>query len=137
MSFDNFENYEVEIMPYAERHFIKLFHKKYKKAWQITEAAIIAEIERIDNVIGKTDKAETIKCNGNYLLIKLNFRVAGTKDSAKGSGNRAIIFVDNNTRTCKVLLVYSKNEICQPNETQKWQEIIKSNYPEIWANFNK
>lgn len=137
MSTNEGTNFEVIIEDFAKRHYIKLFHKKYKKAWQITETAIIAEIERIDNVIGKTDKAETIKCNGDYLLIKLNFRVAGTKDSAKASGNRAVIFVDNETRICKVLLVYSKNEICQPNETQKWQEVIKSNYSEIWANFNK
>lgn len=135
MSSDGTGNFEVEITPYAQRHFIKSFSKKYKKAWEITQTAILREVERIDNVIGETNRAETIKCQENILIVKLYFRVAGTKDSAKGSGNRAIIFVDNKVCECKILLIYSKNEICQPNETQKWENIVKENYPEIWGQF--
>lgn len=135
MSIDDGDNFEVEISPYAHRHFIKLFKRKYKKAWDITESALIQELKRIDSVLSQTDRAETIKCNENLLLVKLYFRVAGTNESAKGSGNRAIVYVDKSLHICKVLLVYSKNEICQPNETQKWENIIKDNYSEIWGRF--
>ena len=135
MSSDGFGNYEVEIMPFAERHYIKSFRKKYKKGWEITQAALQQETSRIDNVLSKTDRAETIQCNDGLLLVKMNFRVAGTTESAKRSGNRAIIFVNSSIGQCKILLVYSKKDICQPNETQKWQNIIKENYPEIWKLF--
>ncbi|MEK9155956.1 MAG: hypothetical protein AAB360_01475 [Patescibacteria group bacterium] len=85
------QNYEVEIDQYAEKHFIKVFRKKHKRAWEITETAIIQELHRIDNLLGLTDRAETISCTGQELLAKLDFKIAGTNESAKGSGNRAIV----------------------------------------------
>lgn len=135
MSSEILSNYDVEVSQFAERHYIKKFRKKYKRAWDITEVAVVQECARIDTLIGQTEIAETIKCNGHFSLVKLNFKIAGTKDSAKTSGDRAIIFVDNQKRDCQILLVYSKNEICSPNETQKWQSAIKENFPEIWNVF--
>jgi ribosome biogenesis GTPase A len=44
--------------------------------------------------------------------------------------------VDEDTRVVKILLVYSKNEISPPNETQKWKAVIKSEYGEIANIFN-
>jgi len=41
------------------------------------------------------------------------------------------VFVDEDKRAVKILLVYSKNEISAPNETQKWKNIIKDEYGEI------
>ena len=130
------ENYEVSIEKYAEKHFIKVFKKKYRNAWEITETAIIQELERVDNVLGKTDRAEIIYNCPQKCIIKLNFKIAGTKESAKTSGNRAIVLVDHSVRWCNILLVYSKNEICSPNETKKWVKIIQNNYPEIWKEFS-
>lgn len=137
MSFNDIENYNVEIEDFAKRHYIKVFHKKYKNAWDITETAIIQELTRINALIGKTDKAEKICIADGCFLIKLDFKIAGTKESAKSSGNRAIVFVDSTSYICRILLIYSKNEICMPNETQKWQKIIKENFPEIWKLFYK
>lgn len=133
----NNNDYVVEIEKFAQKHFIKKFRKKFKKAWEITESAIIQEAERIDRLTELTDKAEIVATSGSCCLIKLYFSVAGTKKSAKGSGNRAIILVDNSSYICKILLVYSKNEICPPNETQKWMKVIKSNYPSIWKIFHR
>ncbi len=133
MSTDN--DYVVEIEKFAQKHYIKKFRKKFKKAWKVTEIAIIQEAERIDRLVGLTDRAETVARADGYCLIKLYFSVAGTKKSAKGSGNRAIILVDNSSYKCQILLVYSKNEICSPNETQKWMKVIKSNYPSTWKIF--
>ena len=33
-------------------------------------------------------------------------------------------------------LVYSKEEICEPNETTKWQKIIDDQFPEIMRKFS-
>jgi hypothetical protein len=131
----NNDNYVVEIEDFAHRYYIKLFNKKYKKAWDITEQAILRELERVDRLLGLTDKAEKISIADRRCLIKLNFKIAGTNISAKSSGNRVIVLVDHTSFVCKILLVYSKNDISPPNETQKWMNIIKINYPDIWKMF--
>jgi len=131
MSTSGGENFEVLVEEFAERHFIKQFHKKYKNAWDITEYAIIVELQRIDNILGCNDYVEIIKSNCDLKLIKLNFKIAGTKESKKSSGNRVIAVVNMKTRTCRVLLVYSKNDISSPNETKKWQSMIMKNYSDI------
>jgi hypothetical protein len=128
-------NYRVTFEPFTERHYIKNFQKEYKDKWLITEQAIIAICERIDNVL-QYDRADLISISENFKLIKLDFAVAGTNTSPKASGNRCILFVDENTRAVNILLVYSKNEISPPNETQKWKNVIKGEYKEIDKIFN-
>lgn len=135
MSINSEINFEVLIDEFAERHFVKSFRKKYKNAWEITQRAIIAELVRVDNLIGSNDYVEIIKNNRSLYLIKVYFKIAGSQDSKKGSGNRAIVFADFEQKFCRVLIVYSKNDFCPPNETQKWQAIVKQNYPEIWDLF--
>lgn len=128
-------NYSVVIEKYAERHYIKSFSKKYRGAWDTTFVALIEQFRRIDRVTGTVDTTSRIRICGSKYIAKHDFKIAATNDSAKTSGNRAIIFVDEEMRECRVLLVYSKNDICSPNETQKWEAEIKSNYPEIWDIF--
>ena len=128
-------NYDVEVGKYAERHYIKTFEKKYKGAWTITFSAIFDLTKRIDALIAETDRADEIILFEEHALVKLDFAVAGTRMSPKASGDRVIIYVNKDTRLCIILLVYSKNEIGPPNETQKWQAEIKSNYPDIWEIF--
>src|SRR5680860_1176314 len=98
-------NYSVQIEGFAERHFIKKFQKKYKKYWEITLLAITAEFERIDNLLF-TDKAYTIIDSNNIKIIKTEFSVAGTKESAKKSGNRCIVAWHEKDKIVYVLLVY-------------------------------
>ena len=123
-------NYSVEFDDFTERHYIKKFRKAYKDKWPLTELAINDTCERIDNMLlySRADCIATIK---EYQLVKLDFAVEGTQTSPKASGNRCILLVDNNVKHVRVLLVYSKNEISEPNETQKWKDVIKSNYIDV------
>lgn len=122
-------NYSVRIEDFAKRYFIKKFQKKYNKHWDLTLAAIVAELERIDGLI-KTDKAETICDFGKVKIIKTKFRVANTKESAKTSGNRCIVSWQENKNLVSILLVYNKTDLNGKNETVEWKKIIKENYSE-------
>ena len=122
-------NYSVHIEEFAERHFVKSFQKKYKKQWDPTLVSIIAELERIDNLL-LTDRAETICDAGAIKIIKTKFRVAGTKESAKTSGNRCIVAWHEDKQYVAVLLVYTKTDLSGKHETAEWTKMVKNNYPE-------
>lgn len=127
--------YLVQFDPYTKNHFIKSITRRYSsRQWQATRKSLEFVLEHIDQHI-LTDKARTIHVSDVGRIIKLYFKIAGTNDSAKGSGNRAIVFLDDTLRTARVLLVYSKKEICQPNETVKWQKVISEQFPEIMKKF--
>ena len=128
--------YLVQFDPYTKRHYIKNIAKRYSnKQWRATQKAIEFVLGHIEQHI-LTDKAETIHASDAGRIIKLYFRVAGAKDSAKGSGNRAIVFLDDKLCVARVLLIYSKEEIYEPNETAKWQKIIDDQFPEIMRKFS-
>ena len=122
-------NYPVQIEQYAEKYFIKNFEKKYKNHWSVTLKAIIAELERIDALL-KTDKATTICDSGKIRIIKTEFKVATTKDSAHSSGNRCIVAWHIDKQFVSILLVYGKTDFSGHNETAEWKNRIKDNYPE-------
>jgi len=126
--------YSVTIQQYAERHFIKNFGKKYKGAWDITWKAICEELQRFDSLL-ETSIAETIIEKSNVRIAKTEFRVHGTNESKKSSGNRCIVAVHKDTCLVDVLLVYHKNDLGDGNETAKWKQIIKENYPEYTGMF--
>lgn len=119
--------YSVEVECFAERHFIKKFQKRYKNAWPITWQAIIEELKRIDSLLDSSI-AESIVGNDTRRIIKTEFRVAKTKQSRHGSGNRCIIAVHQDTQVVYVLLVYHKPDLGKGNETEEWKQIIKKNY---------
>jgi len=123
-------NYRVQFEPFTERRYVSKFKKKYGDQWLATERTIIAVCERIDNML-QYNRADLISISDYYKLVKLDFAVEGTRISPKASGNRCILFVDEEIKAVKILLVYSKNEISPPNETQKWKTIIKDEYSEI------
>ena len=122
-------NCSVEIEKFAESHFIKLFAKKYKQNWNTTLQAIVTGLERIDTLL-KTDKATMICNTAEIQIIKTEFRVVGTKESAKTSGTRCIVAWHIEDQTVFVLLVYGKTDISSHNETAAWKKIIKDNYPQ-------
>jgi hypothetical protein len=123
-------NFRVEFDDFTKRHYIKKFRKAYKDKWPPTELAINDACERIDNML-LYSRADCISTFGTYQLVKLDFAIEGTQTSPKSSGNRCILLVDNSTRLVRVLLVYSKNDISEPNETQKWKDIIKNEYKDV------
>ena len=89
----------------------------------------------IDNML-LYNRADLIASMDEYKLVKLDFAVDGTKVSPKASGNRCILLVNEDLRLVKILLVYSKNEISLPNETQKWKALNKSEYKEFGEVFS-
>ncbi len=123
--------YSVVVEHFAKRHFIKNFRKKYKNAWDITWRAIVEQFKRIDSLLD-TSIAETIINTDNIKIIKSEFRIAGTRQSKKASGNRCIIAVHRDVEIVYVLLVYHKNNLGGGNETAKWKQIIKNNYPDYY-----
>ena len=120
----------VSIESFAESHYIKSFKKKYKAHWDVTFSAIVAQLERIDNLL-LTTKAEYICEAGDAKIIKTEFRVAGSKESAKTSGNRCIVAWYADKQQVSILLVYAKTDIPGHNETVQWKRILKEAYPEF------
>ncbi|MDD2274831.1 MAG: hypothetical protein PHI91_03280 [Candidatus Pacebacteria bacterium] len=122
-------NYSVQIEDFAERHFIKRFRKKYNNQWDITLRAIVLELERIDNLL-LTNKANII-IDSDIKIIKTEFKIAGSKESAKTSGNRCIAAWHKNDNFVSILLVYGKTDLSSGNkETDEWKRIIKYYYPQ-------
>lgn len=122
-------NCSVQIESFAESHFVKLFKKKYKDHWDRTLESVKEGLERIDILLA-TDKAETICDAGTIKIIKTKFRIDGSKESAKTSGNRCIVAWHVERQHVSVLLVYSKTDIISRVETATWKKLVKDNYPE-------
>ena len=123
-------NYEVTIESFAERHYIKTFAKKYKKAWDFTLSALVREFQSFDVILEKTIAEEITDKNADVIICKTEFKISGTQESRHGSGNRCIIAKHKNTNKICVLLVYHKNDLGGGNETGNWKALIKENYPE-------
>jgi len=128
--------YSVFIEKFTESHFCRGFEKKCRgKQWEITLKAIKSMLERYDNLApnhkSTTSKLDVICPCGEYIIIKLDFTIAGSNVSAKSSGNRVMAVVNSKLKIIKILLVYSKNDISQPNETAKWKKMIARNYEEF------
>ena len=122
-------NFSVQVEDFAKRHFIKSFEKKYKGKWDLTLVYIAEELARIDNLL-LTDRAETITDAGDIKIIKTRFRVAGSQESAKTSGNRCIVAWCISKQLVSIFLVYGKTDLGGKNETAKWRALIKDNYKE-------
>ena len=120
--------YSVNIEKYAERHFIKSFEKKYRRAWDITINTLIREFQSFDVLLSRSI-AEIVTETSSIKICKVEFKIAGTNKSRRGSGNRCIVAIHKDISLVKVLLVYHKNDLGGRNETVKWKQIVKNNYP--------
>ena len=123
-------NYAVTIEPFADRHYIRTFAKKYKKAWDFTLSALVREFQSFDVILEKTIAEEITDRNADVVICKTEFKISGTQESRHGSGNRCIVAKHKNTNKVCVLLVYHKNDLGGGNETANWKNVIKENYPE-------
>jgi len=119
-------NYDVKIEEFAKKN-IKIFKRKYKNNWHFTEKSIISLFERIETFL-KTDKIDNIKESNELILVKMDFKIAGSDQSPKSSGNRCIAIVDKKERVVYILYLYHKNFLKKGNETIQWKNIIKENY---------
>lgn len=123
-------NYEVFIEPFADRHYIKTFAKKYKKAWDLTLTALIHEFQSFDVILKKTIAEEITNRSADIVICKVEFKISNMQESRHGSGNRCIVAKHTKTNRIYVLLVYNKKDLGDGNETANWKSIIKNNYPE-------
>jgi hypothetical protein len=129
------QNYNVEFDEFCNRHYIKSFSKKYKSAWPGTQQAIEEVCKRIDAMLDYK-RVDLIATNGQFKLVKLDFTVEGTRISPKNSGNRCILVIDEDIRMVTVILIYSKNDISEPNETAKWKALVKAQFAEFSKTFS-
>ena len=123
-------NYEVSIESFAERHYIRTFAKKYKKAWDFTLSALVREFQSFDVILEKTIAEEITDKNAEVVICKTEFKISGIQESKHASGNRCIVALHKNTNKICVLLVYHKNDLGGGNETANWKKVIKENYPD-------
>lgn len=121
--------YGVIVEPFAERHYIKSFAKKYKYAWVLTREMLQEELAGIDQLFQK-QIAEMICARGDMRICKVEFKVVGTHESRHTSGNRSIVAVCAESKEVRVLLVYCKTDVRGSRETGWWQSMIRENYPE-------
>lgn len=120
--------YAVVIEEFANTHFIKTFSRKYKKAWDITIRAIVEEVQRMDALIGMNSYVETITAVDAIRIVKMEFRVAGTNESRRRSGNRCIVALHTDTMTAFILLVYGKTDVRGARETDWWKNTVRQTY---------
>lgn len=125
----------VIIEDIARKFYIKKFEKKYKDKWEITLEALREMLSRIEKLL-QTQNAEIIIFSKEIEIIKVDFKIAGTKESAKTSGNRCIVARHKDKNLVKVLLVYSKNDIPSKNETVAWKKFVRDNYREYKSVIN-
>jgi hypothetical protein len=93
----------------------------------MTWRAVVEEFKRVDSLFDASIAEKICDC-GNIAIAKTEFRVAGTKESRKSSGNRCIVAIHKDTCTVHVLLVYHKTDLGDGNETARWKQCIKDNY---------
>ena len=122
--------YTVLIEPFAEKHYIKRFRKKYKDAWGRTWFSLENEFSMFP-LLFDDGTASVIHASKGVQICKTKFRIIGMKQSKSGSGNRCIVAVHGEAKEVRVLLVYNKTDLSgSGNETAQWKRIIKQNYSE-------
>jgi len=98
-------NYAVIIEPFADRHYIRTFAKKYKKAWNFTLSALIREFQSFDVILEKTIAEEITDKNADVVICKTEFKISGMQESRHSSGNRCIV-AKHKTQTKFVFCLY-------------------------------
>lgn len=71
---------------------------------------------------------ETICDAESVKICKTYFKIAGSQDSAKTSGNRCIVAVRKDVAEVRVLLVYAKTDVRGSRETDWWKSVVRENY---------
>lgn len=124
--------FQVEFTEVSFRFYEKDFAKKYLgRQWSETKLMIRVVLERAYSFF-KTDKIDFLRPLGEgWVAYKLDFPVAGSGVSAKGSGNRVIFALSNDKAMVRVLLVYGKNHLPKNMLESQWiYKMIKEKYPE-------
>ncbi|MDR2109590.1 MAG: hypothetical protein LBP28_09080 [Coriobacteriales bacterium] len=131
------KNYQVVITAFAERHFIKKFSKKYRRAWDVTLDALKAQSAHIEAMLKNKRIGAPIHATADnqHWILKHSFSVAGRNESPRASGNRAILYVDRDKHQAHIILVYHKSDLGDGDETARWHALVKKGCPELIARF--
>ncbi len=123
--------YQVVFLPYTDRHYIKSFAKKYKRAWNETMDALCTEFRSVDVLFAKTiAEIICVSPDNEIKICKTEFKILGTNISRHASGYRCIIAVHKSSQLVNVLLIYGKSDVGGKNETAWWKNILRETYPE-------
>ena len=130
--------FKVMFIPFAQRHFIKSFEKKYKRNWDITLEALKVQYAHIESLVrnNRVPAPIHVSPDNQHWVLKHSFSVAGYDTSPRTSGNRSILVVDRITLSVYVLLVYHKTDLKDVDETAQWHALIKSNCKEYLEGFS-
>lgn len=132
--------FEVIFPSYVENHYRKDFTKKYKgEQWIRTENSFVEDLKRLrveTNTTQKSKQIDQLKYKNLYWLFKYDFRIAGTKESTKTSGNRIVGFIDYKLNKIQILIIYNKTHLPKnKSETSYIEETVKSNYSDVFEAF--
>lgn len=121
----------VILEDFAKTHYIKDFKKR--AAWDVTWKGIEQILSRFnaDALAGKLEPPIAISADRKLVLYKMSFRMADENKSAKGSGNRLIFVCDYENSLIRVLLVYHKNHVKGPRETDWWRGVVYDEYDNL------
>lgn len=134
--------YGVIFSEYAKTHFLKEFKKKYKgKVWDYTELSLRQDLSRLSMENNKTQyssQVDELKYKNPFYIVKYDFKIAGTKESTKTSGNRCICHIDSITKIITILLIYNKNDLPKnQGETEYIFKTIREHFKEYYINFGQ
>ena len=132
--------FSVSFSKYSENHFLKTFQKKYPgKQWELTLKSILEDLARLrmpNNETQRGQQIDELKHFDECWIAKYDFRVAGTKESTKGSGNRCIVFIDVNKNKLEILLIYNKTDLPKnKDETVYIFDVLEEQYPDYMSRF--
>ena len=130
---NNNELFSVSYTDYSKRHYLKDFQKKYKgKQWDYTEKSIMLDLSRLrmeNNTTQSSSQIDELKYNDHKLIAKYDFKIALTNESTKTSGNRCVLYIDEEKSLIKILLIYNKNHLPKnKDETKFIMDEITTNY---------
>lgn len=102
--------FQVEFSGYSKHHFLKKFKKKYPgKQWLLTEESIKQDLSRINfNDLQLSQQVDELWNDGKLWVFKYDFRVAGTKESTKSSGNRLVGIINLAQNLITIIVIYHK-----------------------------
>lgn len=132
--------FAISYTDYAKSHFRKDFEKRYKgKQWEKTEISFLEDLRRLsmpNNTTQLSSQIDQLKYKNNRWLFKYDFRIAGTKESTKSSGNRIVGLIDNITEKIEILIIYGKTDLPKnKGETAFVEDIVRIRFSDIYNLF--
>ena len=128
----------VEFSTFSKKHFLKHFLKDYRgKRWKVTEDSIIEDLRRIkvrNYNLQNTQQVDELWHKNDYWIFKYDFAIAGTKKSPKNSGNRCVVYLDENNNFAEILVIYRKDDLPKNSGEQQWiKQTIQASFKDYYS----